>query len=103
MSSHSLGSHYNFDLSFGFDLDLGIMTAGPLSHLTCYSCNQCDFKAISKVHLNSHATFSHSSVIKDIYKVNQTNIKSNTEFPCDKCNYITGSSTGLEAHMAFAH
>ena len=36
MSSHSLGSQYNFDLSLVFDLNLGIMTAGPLSHLTCY-------------------------------------------------------------------
>ena len=68
-----------------------------------YPCNQCDFKAISKVHLNSHATFSHSTVIKDIYKTNETKVKNNTGFSCDKCAYIAGSSTGLEAHKAFTH
>ena len=35
-SSHLLGSHHIFDLGFGFDLNLGIKTAGPPSHQTCY-------------------------------------------------------------------
>ena len=67
-----------------------------------YNCKECDFKAISKVHLNSHTTFAHSIVIKDIYKAKQ-NVKSNTEFTCDKCAYKAGSTTGLEAHIAFTH
>ena len=43
MSTHSLGSQYNFDLSLVFDLNLGIKMAGLLSHLT-------SFQSFSKFH-----------------------------------------------------